>query len=604
MKRYFVFLSMIITFFILSGCETSSPVMEEPDLTGIKSGFIFVPELNRNLEGEEIAKTPGMIILFSASPPAGYIPLAGAGVSLDGITTATGNDGSFSFSGIPVGVKTLKAEHSDWIPLEQKTIVTDPQSGQRPFTGLEILSPVKSDLILSTSSGLNIPSVYNFESYGTGAGDSYLKPDVDWSVNPPGNIDSSGVFQTSQPGTYTVKAIARSDNPPSALLTFTVANTGGILYGYVKNNQAYPVADVMVSINNTGYFLITDERGYYEFSGVPSGPVSLTGTFAGLTGSTPSLTLNPGGAIQAPDIIIDTTVPSPIENPSPASWKLNKSVLTSLNSIFFPDSEKGWIAGDGGIILYTDNGGKNWFAVTGGTSENLSGIYFADRDTGWAVGNNGTVLYKSDDSTDWILQNSNTPENLTGLYFLNSTTGWICGEKGTILKTADGGTTWNKQFPGTSEDITDIYFSNLLYGRASCKKGIILYTSDGGETWKAGNTGIEESINSIDFINLPAGWTAGEKGTLMKTSDGGVNWLKSVTGTEENLKSISFIDPVNGWAAGENGTVLYSGDGGTTWIKQLSGTPGDLECIYFISRDRGWAVGEEDGEGIILEYSP
>jgi hypothetical protein len=64
-------------------------------------------------------------------------------------------------------------------------------------------------------------------------------------------------------------------------------------------------------------------------------------------------------------------------------------------SIYFTDSNTGWVVGSYGTIIKTTNGGTNWFSQNSGTTNVLYSVYFIDSNTGWAVGSNGTVLRTS-----------------------------------------------------------------------------------------------------------------------------------------------------------------------------------------------------------------
>src|ERR1700742_4151922 len=53
-----------------------------------------------------------------------------------------------------------------------------------------------------------------------------------------------------------------------------------------------------------------------------------------------------------------------------------------LNTVYFVDSKHGWVAGDGGVILYTGDGGVSWTPQHTGTSASVNDIYFRNKDDG------------------------------------------------------------------------------------------------------------------------------------------------------------------------------------------------------------------------------
>jgi len=63
-------------------------------------------------------------------------------------------------------------------------------------------------------------------------------------------------------------------------------------------------------------------------------------------------------------------------------WKLQESnTSVKLNSVYFIDSKRGWVAGDEGTLLYTEDGGEKWIKKDIATSANLKKILFFDEKT-------------------------------------------------------------------------------------------------------------------------------------------------------------------------------------------------------------------------------
>ena len=57
-----------------------------------------------------------------------------------------------------------------------------------------------------------------------------------------------------------------------------------------------------------------------------------------------------------------------------------------FSSVFFVDETFGWIAGSGGLIIWTGDGGNSWRVQPSGSDRDLSAIHFIDRNRGWACG--------------------------------------------------------------------------------------------------------------------------------------------------------------------------------------------------------------------------
>ncbi len=77
-----------------------------------------------------------------------------------------------------------------------------------------------------------------------------------------------------------------------------------------------------------------------------------------------------------------------------ANWSTLPFFDNALYSLYFPvnQTDIGYAAGFGGMIIKTTNGGSGWTVQQSGTAVSLHGICFADVLTGYAVGENGTIL--------------------------------------------------------------------------------------------------------------------------------------------------------------------------------------------------------------------
>jgi photosystem II stability/assembly factor-like uncharacterized protein len=94
-----------------------------------------------------------------------------------------------------------------------------------------------------------------------------------------------------------------------------------------------------------------------------------------------------------------------IEQTYPAQEKL-------LNDVVFVTTTEGWIVGDDGLILHTDDGGANWVTQVSGVASSLNAIHFVNDSTGWIVGDGGTILHTRNAGEQWTQQQSNVSDNL------------------------------------------------------------------------------------------------------------------------------------------------------------------------------------------------
>ena len=170
-----------------------------------------------------------------------------------------------------------------------------------------------------------------------------------------------------------------------------------------------------------------------------------------------------------------------------SSWKSQEaSAKSNLYGVYFSDSLKGCIAGDGGTILFTRDGGNTWNEQSKGKW--LMGLSFADENNGWAAGENGTIFHTKDGGESWIIQETNSSTCFTDIYFINSSNGWAAGgnvDTGEVFfYTKDGGNTWlSKKIPDVVY-LAGLHFTDGDRGWIVTYDGKILYTDDGGSTWE------------------------------------------------------------------------------------------------------------------------
>lgn len=94
----------------------------------------------------------------------------------------------------------------------------------------------------------------------------------------------------------------------------------------------------------------------------------------------------------------------------------------------------GWVAGNGGTILKTTNGGSAWTLQSSGTTANLRDVHFVDANRGWAVGDGGVILTTANGGSTWTPEPSGVTTDLRGVFFASAEAGFVVGSNGVILK--------------------------------------------------------------------------------------------------------------------------------------------------------------------------
>ncbi len=121
-----------------------------------------------------------------------------------------------------------------------------------------------------------------------------------------------------------------------------------------------------------------------------------------------------------------------------------------LFTVRFKDAEAGMIAGLGGVMLRSEDGGVTWTYEQTGRKQALFAVYPSANKL-IAVGEKGLVRYSTDGGKAWSAPQKGFPDIFTFMRDLEFapglTTGFIVGQRGLVLRTEDAGDTWKQVFP-------------------------------------------------------------------------------------------------------------------------------------------------------------
>lgn len=184
--------------------------------------------------------------------------------------------------------------------------------------------------------------------------------------------------------------------------------------------------------------------------------------------------LSPGGSHWATLERTDNGGQSWIPMTVPASY--------SLNRIVFPTPQTGFVAGDNGMLLRTQDHGATWESRPV-PAYSYADICFPSTDTGFLLGTNQNdhpYIIRSTDGGDSWLEISSLPVQtyILRMSFINSNTGYITGAKGMLYKTTDGGINWSCQMPVTKNNLYDLLLTHESGGYLVGAMGTVLAYGD------------------------------------------------------------------------------------------------------------------------------
>lgn len=245
------------------------------------------------------------------------------------------------------------------------------------------------------------------------------------------------------------------------------------------------------------------------------------------------------------------------------------------------------VAGERGIILYSDDAGKNWVQSDVPVSVTLTSLYFVNARTGWAVGHDGVVLRSVNGGKSWVKQldgnqvnamlRADAESRLKDAHAL---------EQGNSDKAAAQQAVERAEFAlddviagekfGPSRPFLGAWFDNETDGYVVGANGQIFITKDGGRSWRS----LAKRLDNPDALHYTAitGGIAGQKviageaGKLYRGSDDA--WQTLDTRYNGVLYGVLQLMQSDGSEAllayGFAGSIFRSANGGKTWNRIAS----------------------------------
>ena len=265
-----------------------------------------------------------------------------------------------------------------------------------------------------------------------------------------------------------------------------------------------------------------------------------------------------------------------------AYGKIENFSNRAIESIFFKDTQIGFIGASGDAIYKTTNAGKNWVmsdSINLGKGWVRKFVFI--KNYGWALLNGyyqGSVIKKTSNNGDtWKVMTEFNSIELKSIFFLDDQHGWITGIS-YFAKTTDGGTSWVKDTKLNYSTYNDVYFSDLNNGWLTVDSNRTIKTTDGGRIWEItplrGGKFIEAGNNNV--------YLTSSKG-LYYSSNKGKDWIIKLDST--NAIPLSTITKTGfGWGVVNRETIYQYFD--TTLVP--------VELTSF--------GGENAGDKIILKW--
>ena len=249
--------------------------------------------------------------------------------------------------------------------------------------------------------------------------------------------------------------------------------------------------------------------------------------------------------------------------------------------------------GERGIVVLSDDGGKNWRQVQVPVSVGLTAVRFVDAQHGWIVGHGGLVLSSADGGQSWtrqldgrqaaelLLQDAKVDSDPKALpnaqrlvadgpdkpfldaHFFDAQHGLVVGAFNLAFSTADGGKSWQPM----SRRLDNPRGLHLYGVRArgdevviAGEQGLVLRSTDRGQSFQRLTLPYKGSFFTVELPGAGEIVLGGLRGNAWKSSDGGASWTQLEVPVPVSFTASALDAQGRLWLGNQAGTV-FSYDG-------------------------------------------
>ena len=265
----------------------------------------------------------------------------------------------------------------------------------------------------------------------------------------------------------------------------------------------------------------------------------------------------------------------------------------------------GWAVGAGGTLLYTPDGGSQWYVMVppaGWATDIIDAVCCAGDFVLLTNGTQNEIAWSDDAGATWNVVTTGFAyaTTISDCFVFGPNAMWVVADGGYVYFSDNGGITWATQDAGvaTTQDLNEIHFLDEELGYAVGDGNAAIKTENGGNTWTtlvgpdvAGvNLCVWALTESIVFVG-------NDQGSLYASYDGGATWIAVFTLAGADVTGISFGGLSDyGYITVEDaaglGRIYRTIDGGYTWERIDVATNTGINAVFACDENNFTVVGD------------
>jgi len=256
-----------------------------------------------------------------------------------------------------------------------------------------------------------------------------------------------------------------------------------------------------------------------------------------------------------------------------------ENYFPNFNKVIFINDNIGIVVGDDGVIVRTENAGKNWHNL--GLHEDndlLSIAYIPSENTETlgnvvAVGEKNTILVSRDLGKSWVSESFNSGRDIKDISLVSKNNFIMVGDGSHARLLDDNGQSKRRlKIPGGGNiNAVSVNKNNEII--IAGERGIIHKLNEYSSSAKRVSNNNKDNITSVVLSDDQFALAVTENGIVLRSEEGGGSWDITSINVDEHFSRVILDGKNRAFLVGKNGVIKQSNDSGKSWFNLSNPNP-------------------------------